>query len=200
MRRRLLLPTLLAALLAAALGPLAVLANGVPQLVKLTYLDGLSNYGPQDAEGVLEFSFAEAYAKLDAQKLAAPPAGHVYEGWLVKTATNESVSIGTFTPDAAGTVHYETALPPIQDYGFDLFVITLEPNTADGVPSQQRSIAGYFTVVNRSAPAVQNRPDTLPYTGGGDVLAAVARLGLVGGAAFVGLVAAVGLARRRRTA
>ena len=29
-------------------------ANGVPQLVKLTYLDGVSNFGPKDAEGVLE--------------------------------------------------------------------------------------------------------------------------------------------------
>ena len=38
-------------------------ANGVPQLVKLTYLDGVSNWGPKNAEGVLEFSFAEAYAR-----------------------------------------------------------------------------------------------------------------------------------------
>lgn len=199
MTRRVWLPALLVALLAAALAPWAAQANGVPQLVKLTYLEGLSNYGPQDAEGVLEFSFAEAYAKLDAQKLAPAPVGHVYEGWLVKTATNESVSIGTFTPDAAGTVHYETALPPIQDYGFDLFVITLEQQPGDGVPSQQRSIAGYFTVVNRSAPVMQNRPDTLPYTGGvtGDALA---RLALVGGVLVVGLAAAAGLARRRRTA
>ena len=53
----------LALLTAVLSGGGAAHANGVPQLVKLTYLEGVSNFGPKDAEGVLEFSFAEAYAR-----------------------------------------------------------------------------------------------------------------------------------------
>jgi hypothetical protein len=56
-------------------------ANGVPQLVKLTYLEGVSNWGPKDAEGVLEFSFAEAYDRVDVKNLK-PADGFTYDGWL----------------------------------------------------------------------------------------------------------------------
>ena len=77
-------------------------ANGVPQLVKLTYLEGISNWGPKDAEGVLEFSFAEAYARVDVKGLK-PQEGFTYEGWLLSRA-GTPLKVGDLRVGASGEI------------------------------------------------------------------------------------------------
>lgn len=146
----------------------AARANGVPQLVKLTYLDGVSNWGPKDAEGVLEFSFAEAYARVDVKNLP-PQAGYTYEGWLMGGA-GAPFKVGAVTVSASGVGALETKLADLQRYDYNTFVIAARGPSApaDAMPTE-RSIAGKFTVLNENgtpkAGDASARPGTLPDTG-----------------------------------
>ncbi len=137
-------------------------ANGVPQKVKLTYIKGLSNYGPEDAVGMLEFSFAEAYAKAEVEKLPAPGVSQSYQGWLMKAGTKEALNIGVFTIDPVGRAVLDVTLPVVDDYSYDLFLVTVEDSTQPvAKQSERRSVGGYFTAV---APIVSATPapDTEP--------------------------------------
>lgn len=161
-------------LAAVALGVLALasvassaFANGVPQLVKLTYIEGISNWGPQDAEGVLEFSFAEAYARLDVKQLP-PQEGITYEGWLLGP-DGLQLYVADVTVDATGIGGFDVSLPALDSYAYDTFVIAArsEASTPGELPAQ-RSIAGRFTVIADDGTAAQpgdTRPSTLPDTG-----------------------------------
>jgi hypothetical protein len=159
-------------------GP-AAHANGVPQLVKLTYLDGISNTGAKDAEGVLEFSFAEAYAKVTADGLDKPAAKQSYQGWLVKSGSNEALNIGVFTIETTGLARLDAQLPVIKDYTYDFFVITLEDQaTVVARPGDKKTIGGFFTIIKPTPsataastdtqndnPSADSKPSTLPATG-----------------------------------
>ncbi len=145
--RRLLAASAAAATLLAALMPaIQGAANGVPQLVKLTYLEGVSNWGPRDAEGVLEFSFAEAYARVDVKRL--PPAeGYTYEGWMV-APDGSAYLVGTIPVDADGIGTLDTKLQGLTRYDYNLFVVAARgPSDPPGQLPPARSIAGRFTVI-----------------------------------------------------
>ncbi len=131
-------------------------ANGVPQLVKLTYLEDLSSWGPKDAEGVLEFSFAEGFLSLEAVGLPRL-VGQAYEGWLVRSATNEAISVGQFNAGSDNQASYDVRLPRISDYSLDLFIVTVESlsDPSEG-PSEQRSIGGFFSVLDPVAEESQH--------------------------------------------
>jgi hypothetical protein len=148
-------------------GDHAVRANGVPQLVKLSYLDGVSNWGPAEGEGVLEFSFAEAYARVDVKHLA-PQEGYVYDGWLSGGA-GEPFRVGEIHVDAAGIGTLETRLTGLVGYDYDLFVIVpRETGAAAEMLPEQRSIAGRFTVIKDQTSEGANgdsQPILLPNTG-----------------------------------
>lgn len=163
---RLALGIALAALLALLAAAPAASANGVPQLVKLTYLPGVSNFGPQDAEGVLEFSFAEAYARVDVKHLP-PVAGYTYEGWLTGGGA-APFRVGTITTREDGIGLLETRLTGLDSYDYHLFVIAARPDGApENVLPETISIAGRFEVINDdgSSPRGDVRPGTLPDTG-----------------------------------
>jgi hypothetical protein len=141
-------------------------ANGVPQLVKLTYLAGVSNFGPREGEGVLEFSFAEAYARVDVKNLP-PSEGYVYEGWLVAPG-GDSRLVGPIPTDPAGIGGMETKLEGLDSYDYNLFVVAAR-GAADApseMPSLQ-SIAGRFAVIQDDGGVIpgDSRPQTLPDTG-----------------------------------
>lgn len=141
-------------------------ANGVPQLVKLTYLEGVSNFGPHDAEGVLEFSFAEAYARVDVKNLK-PAEGYTYEGWL--KGGSPALKVGTIEVNSAGIGSLDTKLAGLSSYDYNLFVVTARAagDTSDALPAQF-SIAGRFTVIGDEANtkgAGDIRPSQLPDTG-----------------------------------
>lgn len=180
-------PAIVAGFVAAILlcvGVLAELpharANGVPQLVKLTYLEGVSNFGPQDAEGVLEFSFAEAFARVDVKNL--PPAdGYTYEGWL-SGGSGTPFRVGEISVDAAGIGVLETKLSGLASYDYDLFVVAARSaGTADGAMPADRSVAGRFTVIadTSGTAAGDVRPGSLPETGEKPPLSTSQRLGRV---------------------
>ena len=105
-------------------------ANGVPTLVKVGYIEGLSNWGPRDAGGTLELALGEGYAKLDVTGLPRL-VNQKYQGWLVNSQSNDAVSIGTFNATAAGVIAHRGTLPAGSGFGFDLFIITVEPDPDD---------------------------------------------------------------------
>ena len=149
-------------------------ANGVPQLVKLSYLDGISNWGPTDGEGVLEFSFAEAYARVDVKNLD-PQDGYQYEAWMTGPG-GENLFVGELAVDVDGIGAIDVSLSnEIDSIEFDTFVIAGREVVADEEPTPETmempetiSIAGQFEVLDaESNDGTSNevRPDVLPYTG-----------------------------------
>ncbi|MBI2764426.1 MAG: hypothetical protein HYX53_00785 [Chloroflexi bacterium] len=142
-------------------------ANGVPQLVKLTYLAGVSNFGPREAEGVLEFSFAEAYARIELKNLK-PIEGYTYEGWLAG-GTGKPFFVATLDIPASGVGTIETKLAGLDNYDYNVFIVAARAASATaGAMPAQKSIAGRFTVISDNPAAGQNgdvRPATLPDTG-----------------------------------
>lgn len=177
-----------------------VRANGVPQLVKLTYLEGISNWGPKDGEGVLEFSFAEAYARVDVKNLK-PAAGFSYEGWLTG-GQGEPLLVGKIAVQPSGIGSLESNLQNLKRFDYDTFVVAArgpaEPGA--GYPAQ-RSIAGRFTVLKDGAAssAADTRPAELPNTGEEAPPSNAARLLKVGLAVIAaGSLATVVLRGRKR--
>jgi hypothetical protein len=158
------LPVLL--VITTLLLPAGAGANGVPQLVKLTYVPGISNFGPQDAEGVLEFSFAERYARADVKNLV-PQEGYTYEGWML-TPAGDALSVGAFSIDAAGIGSMEGSFEGIERYDYNVFVVAARPADAPlGILPDTISIAGNFTIIeDPSGPLPgDSRPLQLPETG-----------------------------------
>jgi len=176
-------------------------ANGVPQLVKLTYLEGVSNFGPTDAEGVLEFSFAEAYARVDVKHLK-PATGYTYEGWL--TGGSETpFRVGEIKVDAAGLGVLDAKLTGLNSYGYDLFVVVARPSSDHGAAMPaELSIAGRFTVIGDETGAAAGgdaRPGSLPSTGEKPANDLAGRIGrTLTAAGVVGAVAFVVLSFKRR--
>lgn len=198
-----------AAALAAGLAsggstPQSARANGVPTLVSLAYIDGLSNWGPEDATGELELSFAEGYARLDITGLQLLT-GKRYQGWIVNSESNDAISIGTFNADANGTVAFGGTLPPIADFGFDLFIITVEPEPDDAPqPTTDRSIGGRFSLLGEiptdggsSADAQSGLPSELPDTGDATLTTDLIRVSLLLGAIALSIGVGIRVGRGR---
>jgi hypothetical protein len=186
------------------LSPARAVANGVPIAVPLAYIEGLSNWGPTDATGTVELSFAEGYARLDALGLPKLDSER-YQGWIVNSESNDAISIGSFNADASEAIAYEGVLPVIADFGFDLFIITVEPDPDDAPqPTADRSIGGRFTLLGQvpgdgGTPGdVQTSPTQLPNTGDPTLVTDVARLSLL--LAAIGLSLFIGLRLGRRRA
>lgn len=154
-----------------------VRANGVPQLVKLTYLEGVSNYGPEDAEGVLEFSFAEGYARVDVKNLPPDPA-RTYEGWL-KAPDGATFKVGDITTNPSGIGVLDTKLEGLSRFDYTLFFIAARgPAAPEGSVPAEVSIAGRFTLINDDTgdSVTDVRPGTLPDTGEAEPMSIQGRL------------------------
>lgn len=167
-------------------------ANGVPQLVKLTYLEGVSNFGPEGAEGVLEFSFAEAYARIDVKNLP-PQEGYTFEGWML--GGSDPLYVGVIEVNAAGVGVLDSKIEGLSSYDYNLFVVAARKAGDDSAERpEDTSIAGRFTIIgDESAGAAGDvRPTSLPETGEDPGMTTRERLGrtitiaaAAGGLAFV---------------
>lgn len=181
-----------------------VRANGVPVPVSLSYID-LSNWGPRDAQGVAELIFAEGIVRVQAKGLSRLE-GKQYQGWLVNSQSGDAISVGRFNADASGAVSYRGTLPPIADFGFDLFIITVEPEPDDAPqPTAQRSIGGYFSLTGQRG-VDGNRGDTssgllapgaLPNTGDTTLVSDVLRFSALAVAMALSLFVGLRLGKKR---
>lgn len=138
-------------------------ANGEPVKIILTYLDGVSNWGPTNATGVAEVVRQDGEVKFNIAGLT-PLADETYTGWLVNTGTNETMNVGQFNADQSGVVKV-TLEEPVEfpDKGWNLVLVTVEAKgPAASNPNDRKSVAGYYP--NR--PQGTQAPAQLPQTGG----------------------------------
>jgi hypothetical protein len=155
-------------------------ANGVPERIQLRYLPNLSNFGPADATGEVELSYAEGLIRVTARGLQ-PLANGVYGVWLVKSGSNAAVNVGFFNAAGDGSALYNGKLPQLTSYDYDLVLLTVQPLADPGVPpSNQRSIGGYFAPIQKpdAGPTIvaDTRPAELPNTGDPVAASATTRL------------------------
>lgn len=176
-------------------------ANGVPVPVDLAYID-LSNWGPEDATGSAELMFAEGILRLQASGLQRL-SGRLYQVWLVNSEAGDAISAGRFNADAAGNVAYTGSLPPISDFGFDLLILTVEPEPDDAPqPTEDRSIGGYFSLIGQpgldgsSDGGPLGAPGQLPNTGDAGLASDLVRFGALLGAMSLSVFVGLRLGRR----
>jgi len=153
----------------ALFAPGSAHANGVPERIQLRYLPNLSNFGPTDATGEVELSYAEGLIRVTARGLQPLTSG-VYGVWLVKSSSNAAINVGFFNAGGDGSALYNGKLPPLSSYDYDLVLLTVQPLADPGVPpSNQRSIGGYFAPIQKpdAGPTIiaDTRPAELPNTG-----------------------------------
>jgi hypothetical protein len=149
MRRRadlaLRLALLLSALLTASVArlPAPASANGSTIRVALSYLPGVSNWGPDNATGMVELVRAEGDVRLSVLGLPRLTDG-LYQLWLVDLKSGTQYSLGKFNVTANGQGDLET-VADIQNVQFDLVVISVEPEPDPSSNADSRlSIAGRY--------------------------------------------------------
>jgi hypothetical protein len=159
---RLMVAALLALVLTTPAG--LVQANGTPIRIVLSYLNGVSNFGPQNATGVAELITSEGEVRLQAAGLQKLGDDEQYELWISSAAANERMALGVVNIGDGGVARMDIVLKaPIPEKPWDLMVITVEKKGADpNTPSERRAIAGRFSMT----PGEGNRPRQLPNTGG----------------------------------
>ena len=181
-------------------------ANGVPVTVDLAYID-LSNWGPQDASGRAELIFAEGIVRIEADGLPLLE-DSLYQAWLVNSEAGDAISAGRFNASASGHVDFEGTLPPIADFGFDLLILTVEPEPDDAPqPTEERSIGGYFSLIGVAGldtpggdAQVGNlqAPGSLPNTGDPAFMTDMIRVAALATAMALSVVVGLRLSRRPR--
>jgi hypothetical protein len=177
----------------------------VPTPVSLSYID-LSNWGPREATGSAELIFAEGIVRVHATGLPQLH-GKLYQGWLVNSQVGDAISVGRFNADESSRATFKGTLPPIADFGFDLFIISVEPEPDDAPqPTVDRSIGGYFSLTGQRAAdgsrggATGNgllAPGALPSTGDATLMTDIARFGALTAAMGLSLVVGLRLGRKQ---
>jgi hypothetical protein len=181
-------------------------ANGTPIRIVLSYLNGVSNFGPQNATGVAELITIEGEIRLTAAGLQKLADTEEYQLWIGSGEAKQQLRLGTVQVNEAGVGRLDTVLKqPIPEIAWDVMAITVEAKGAQGAdPSEKHSIAGRFSISAPNGPG----PRVLPNTGGDPIVetAPINLLGLNGSGTMllallgVGVVAfALGRAGARRS-
>ena len=175
--KRLILAILAALALAWSTSADLAEANGAPVTINLSYLPGVSNWGPQDASGVAEVVLAEEEVQLEVDGLPRL-SGEAYEVWLANTAGGDWLSVGRFNVDDTGKGDLEESitLPAgLPEYPYDLVVISVEAESdSNPAPSQKLSLAGYFPGTHGLAASTATATSVGPVQGTVPVAAPVA--------------------------
>ena len=180
------------------LQPLVASANGVPVTLILSYLDGVSNWGPRNATGISEFIARESELRVSATGLTQL-AGEEYRVWIKNATSGQQMSLATFNATPDGKVNLDVLLDmTIPDGGWNLMFVSVEAEgSKPATPSGRIALAGRWPVPSTA----DGRPGELPRTGGLEPLGINTLL--VGGLGLVlGLVAMwfVGVRYGRRVA
>jgi hypothetical protein len=139
-------------------------ANGTPIRIVLSYLNGVSNWGPQNATGVSELITSEGEVRMTAAGLQKLGDNEEYQLWISSAEANKRMRLGTVVVNEAGVGRLDTVLKqPIPELAWDVMAITVEAKGAQGAdPSEKHSIAGRFSMTAPNGPP----PRVLPNTGG----------------------------------
>jgi hypothetical protein len=137
-------------------------ANGTPFNVVLSYLNGVSSWGPTNASGVAEIATRDGEVRLSATGLPRL-SGEQYVVWIVDTAQGARQPLASFNSDGTVARADEVLPESIPERAWDIVMVTVEAEgPRPATPSTRRSIAG------RIQPPVtsQGQPSELPRTGG----------------------------------
>ena len=118
-------------------------AQGVPIRVVLSYVVGVSTWGPPNATGLAEIVADEGEVRLTAAGLPELSGEH-YRLWIVNTTSGSRLSLGAFKAAASGAAKMDLVRPPFDDRGWDWLLVSVETDGSDPrEPSARRSIAGH---------------------------------------------------------
>ncbi len=119
-------------------------ANGAPVDIYLSYLPGVSNWGPQTAKGHAVVAVGDGEVSLEVQGLPKLKNEH-YEAWLESRAERKLYSVGKFKmgDDGIGRLQVLLDTLPYQEYRMLLITVEPEPDPSPE-PDARRSIAGLF--------------------------------------------------------
>lgn len=158
-----------AVLLATALGLVApaelARANGTPIRIVLKYLNGVSNFGPQNATGVADLITSEGEVRLLTASLQKLADNEEYSVWISTAEPKDRMRLGAFQVNDAGVGRLDIVVQTgIPEKEWDQMMLTVEAKgSRPDQPSEKRAIAGTFSM-RPSDPA--NAPRVLPNTGG----------------------------------
>lgn len=121
--------------------PLTAQANGNNQVIFLTYLPGVSNYGNKSASGIAVVDLVTGEVAVQVTNLTLTDNEH-YEVWLTGPNLTDPVHVAALPSDGHLPTVIVPDLPPI-DYRYVL--LTLESDGATpATPGDKRSLAGVF--------------------------------------------------------
>ena len=157
---------ILAGLAAVGLPAAPAVGNGAPINIALSYLDGVSNWGPTNAAGIAELVMKEGEVRLTATGLA-PLQGEEYRLWLLNTLTGDQMALATFGTGEDRVTRLDLVLSDaIPEKGWNLLLVGVGPGSSPPLASSgRRSIAGRFPLPESSQ---GGRPAELPRTGDGE--------------------------------
>jgi hypothetical protein len=113
--------------------------------VPLSYVQGVSNWGPTDVRGTATVWPREGVAELSVQLLPRLTNGDTYAWWVVNSATGDVLRLGSFNTSDAGEAHVDTFLMGTLPPRANMVLITVShPRDAVNRPSGMRSISGYL--------------------------------------------------------
>jgi len=163
-------PLVLGLALAAGMPAAQIGANGTPIRIVLSYLNGISNFGTQNATGVAELVTSEGEARVAATGLQRLQDGEQYHAWI-SNSRSERLWLGAFEVNEQGVGRLDRVItqgiPDVPDKNWDLMALTVEQGaTQPGTQSSRISIAGRLP----AAPGA--RPGQLPNTSGTPVAGA----------------------------
>ena len=162
--------------------------------VVLTYLDGVSNWGPKDASGLMEVVLQEGEVRLSGRGLSGAPGQH-YVLWLAREGSTDVFRLGEPKPRPDGTLVLDLVLPgDVPNRDWNLALLTVEDSATPARPGPRHSIAGRFPQL--PANGSETIPSNLPNTGlGGGASSSASSIFVAAGiaAAFAILVCALAL-------
>ena len=137
-------------------------ANGTPVRIVLSYLNGVSNFGPQNATGVAELVMSEGEARVTTAGLQRVQ-GDQYHVWISDGA-DRRLWLGAFDVNEQGVGRLDRVIRDgIPERDWNLMALTVEGGgTEPAAPGNRRAIAGRFP----STTGAGARPGQLPNTGG----------------------------------
>ena len=158
--------------LALGVAPSFALANGVPVSLVLSYLSGISNWGPANATGVAEIVPREGEARVTVTGLPKLT-GEEYVVWVVNGTAGPRMALGSFNTDDRGVGKLDVVRDPFPDQEWDTLMISVEAaGSAAATPSNRHTVAGKKPIPGAgagsttSAGTQASRPSELPNTGG----------------------------------